>query len=343
MWQVIGQDRNLVLLDRSLKEKSIAHAYLFVGPRHVGKRTLALNLAQALNCEGLEPPCGQCRSCRRILEGKHADVIPIGLNSKTEISIDDVREARHLANLPPYEGKCKVFIVNDAEYLSNEASNALLKILEEPPSKVVWLLLACEESRLLPTVVSRCHRLELKPMRVRQIERVLIDSRSTPSDEARLLARLACGCLGWALSASADDNLLKQRFQRINKLASLLDASLHQRFAYAQELATEFSQDRRTVAEVMPMWLGLWHDFMLDKCSYREAITNIDYEETIEAISRQLTLIEIKDFITKLYSAIEDISKNVNALLTLELLMLNMPGKGIIDGQGSRSSFQARR
>ncbi len=343
MWQVLGQDRNLALLDRSLKENSIAHAYLLVGPRHVGKRTLAVNLAQALNCDGFEPPCGQCRSCRRILEGKHADVIAIGLDSRTEISIDDIREARRLANLPPYEGKCKVFIVNDAEYLSNEASNALLKILEEPPPKVVWLLLACEENRLLPTVVSRCHRLELKPMPVKQIERILIDSRSTRSDEARLLARLACGCLGWALSASADDNLLKQRSETIDKLASLLDASLHQRFAYAQELAREFSQDRRTVAEVMPMWLGLWHDFMLAKCSYEEAITNIDYEETIEAISRQLTLIEIKDFMAKLYSAIEDISKNVNALLTLELLMLNMPRKEVIDGQGSMGAFQARR
>lgn len=343
MWQVIGQDRNLALLDRSLKDNSIAHAYLFVGPRHVGKRTLALNLAQALNCEGFEPPCGQCRSCRRILQGKHADVIPIALDSKTEISIDDVREARRLANLPPYEGKCKVFIINDAEYLSNEASNALLKILEEPPSKVVWLLLACDERRLLPTVVSRCHRLELKPMPVKQIERILVDSYSIPSDQARLLARLACGCLGWALSTLANDNLLKQRFQRLDTLTSLLDAGLHQRFAYAQELAREFSQDRRTIAEIMPIWLGLWQDFMLTKCSYKETITNIDYGDTIEAISRQLTLIEIKDFIAKLYLAIDDIFKNANALLTLELLMLNMPRKGTIDGQGSRGSFQARR
>lgn len=343
MWQVIGQDRDLALLDRSLKESSIAHAYLFVGPRHVGKRTLALNLAQALNCEGFEPPCGQCRSCRRILEGKHADVIPIGLDSKTEISIDDVREARRLANLPPYEGKCKVFIIDDAEYLSNEASNALLKVLEEPPPKVVWLLLACDEGRLLPTVVSRCHRLALRPMPAKQIERILVDSYGIPPDRARLLARLGRGCLGWALSALANDNLLEQRFQRTDTLIFLLNAGLQQRFAYAQELAREFSQDRRTVAEVMPIWLGLWHDFMLTKCSRREAITNIDYVETIEAISRQLTLAEIKDFIANLYSAIEDISKNANALLTLELLMLSMPRKGTVDGQGSRSSFQTRR
>lgn len=343
MWQVVGQDKNVALLDRSLKEDSMAHAYLFVGPRHVGKRTLALNLAQALNCDGFEPPCGQCRSCRRILEGKHADVILIGLDSKTEISIDDVREARRLANLPPYEGKCKVFMVRDAEYLSNEASNALLKILEEPPSRVVWLLLACEERRLLPTVVSRCRRLELRPMPVRQMERILVDSCGTPPVEAKLLARLSCGCLGWALAASADDKLLKQRFQRIDKLTSLLNASLQQRFAYAQELAREFGRDRRTTAEVMQIWLGLWHDFMLTKCSCQEAITNIDYGETIGTCARQLTLVQIKDFIAKLYLATEDISKNVNVLLTLEVLMLNMPKKEMMNGQGSRSSLQARR
>lgn len=342
MWQVMGQDKNLALLDRSLKESSIAHAYLLVGPHHVGKRTLALNLAQALNCDDLEPPCGQCRSCRRIHEGKHADVIPIGLNSKTEISIDDVREAQRLANLPPYEGRCKVFIVHDAEYLSNEASNALLKILEEPPPKVVWLLLACEERRLLPTVVSRCHRLELKPMPVKQIERVLVDSCGTP-EQAKLLARLSCGCLGWALSAAANDKLLKQRFERIDKLTSLLHASLQQRFTCAQELAREFSRDRRTAAEVMQIWLGLWHDFMLTKCSYEEAITNIDYAETVEAYARQLTLVQIKDFIARLYSATEDISKNVNALLTLEVLMLDMPRKERMNGQASRGSFQTRR
>ena len=112
MWQVIGQDKVLSLLDYSLKTDAIAHAYLLVGPRHVGKGTLAINLAQALNCDGPELPCGQCRSCQRILEGKHADVTPIGLDSKTEIGIDDIRGLQRSASLPPYEGKCKVFIID---------------------------------------------------------------------------------------------------------------------------------------------------------------------------------------------------------------------------------------
>jgi DNA polymerase-3 subunit delta' len=207
MWQVIGQDKILSLLDYSLETNAIAHAYLVAGPRHVGKGTLAFNLAQALNCDSPEPPCGQCRSCQRILEGKHADVIPLGLDSKTEIGIDDIRGLQRLANLPPYEGKYKVFIIDDAEYLSTEAANSLLKILEEPPQRVVWLLLAAEEEHLLPTIISRCQRLELKPVPSEQVQETLVNSYNIEANRAKLLAQLCHGRFGWALSALANDDI----------------------------------------------------------------------------------------------------------------------------------------
>lgn len=325
MWQVIGQDKILALLGHSLKEDNLAHAYLLVGPRHVGKRTLALNLAQALNCDDPEPPCGQCHSCHRILEGKHADVTSLGLDSKVEIGIDDIRGLQRLANLPPYEGKCKVFIIDEAEYLSTEAANSLLKILEEPPPKVVWLLLAAEERHLLPTIISRCQRLELKPMPSKQIQQILTDSYNVDLAKAKLLARLCHGCLGWALSALADDDLLHQRSQKIDKLASLLTASLEQRFAYAQELAIQFSQTRRSTMEVMDTWLNWWHDLMLIKGDYKEAITNVDYEVILEKQANEMSLKEIKNFTATLCLIEEDISRNVNARLAFESLMLNMP------------------
>jgi len=325
MWQVIGQDKILALLGHSLKEDNIAHAYLLVGPRHVGKGTLALNLAQALNCDDPEPPCSQCHSCHRILEGKHADVTSLGLDSQVEIGIDDIRGLQRLANLPPYEGKCKVFIIDEAEYLSTEAANSLLKILEEPPPKVVWLLLAAEERRLLPTIISRCQRLELKPMPSKQIQQILTDSYNVDLDKAKLLVRLCHGCLGWALSSLADNELLHQRSQKIDELASLLTASLEQRFAYAQELAIQFNQDRRSIMEVMDTWLNWWHDLMLIKGDYKEAITNVDYEVILEKQANEMSLKEIKDFTATLCLTEEDISRNVNARLALESLMLNMP------------------
>jgi DNA polymerase III subunit delta' len=327
MWQVIGQDKILSLLDYSLKSDAVAHAYLLVGPRHVGKGTLAINLAQALNCDGPELPCGQCRSCQRILEGKHADVTPIGLDSKTEIGIDDIRGLQRLANLPPYEGKCKVFIIDDAEYLSTEAANSLLKILEEPPPRVVWLLLAAEEEHLLPTIISRCQRLELKPVPSEQVQEVLINSYKVDADKAKLLAQLCHGRLGWAVSTLANGDILEQRSRRIDKLVSVWTANLEQRFAYAQELASQFSQNRKDGAEIIEMWLDWWRDLMLIKGGCREAIINVDYETTLEEQARGLSLSEIEGFLTNLGLLQENISKNVNPRLAWEWLMLNLPRK----------------
>ncbi len=325
MWQVIGQDKILSLLDHGLKTDAIAHAYLLVGPRHVGKGTLAINLAQALNCEGSGPPCGQCRSCQRIREGKHTDVTSIGLDSRTEIGIDDIRALQRLANLPPYEGKCKVLIIDGAEYLSTEAANALLKILEEPPPRVVWLLLAADEERLLPTIISRCQRLELKPVPSERVQEVLVNSYDADGDKAKLLTRLCHGRLGWALSALADCDMLEQRSQRIDRLASLLTAGTEQRFAYAQELASQFSQDRKAAAEITEIWVDWWRDLMLVKGGCQEAIINVDFETVLNKQASGLSLSGIKEFLTNLGLLQEAISKNVSPRLALEWLMLNLP------------------
>jgi len=325
MWQVIGQDKILSLLDYSLKTNAVAHAYLLVGPRHVGKGTLAINLAQALNCDGQEVPCGECRSCRRIREGKHADITPVRLDSRTEIGIDDIRGLQRLANLPPYEGKCKVFIIDEAEYLSTEAANSLLKILEEPPPRVVWLLLAVEEERLLSTIISRCQRLELKPVPSERVQEVLVNSYNVDGDKAKLLTRLCHGRLGWALSALADCDVLEQRSHRIERLISLLAAGLEERFAYAQELANQFSQDRRAGAEIAEIWLDWWRDLMLIKGGCQEAVINVDYETVLEEQARGLTLSEIKEFLANLGLLREAVSRNVNPRLALEWLMLNLP------------------
>jgi DNA polymerase-3 subunit delta' len=328
MWQVIGQDKILSLLDYSLKANAIAHAYLLVGPQHVGKGTLAINLAQALNCDGSEVPCGECRSCQRIREGKHADITPIGLDSRTEIGIDDIRGLQRLANLPPYEGKCKVFIIDEAEYLSTEAANSLLKILEEPPPRVVWLLLAAEEERLLPTIISRCQRLELKSVPSERVQEILVNSYNVDADRANLLTQLCHGRLGWALSALADCDILEQRSQRIDRLVSLSTAGIEQRFAYARELASQFSQDRKAGAEIIEIWFDWWRDLMLIRGGCQEAIINVDYRRVLEEQARELSLSEIMEFLTNLGLLEEAVSKNVNPRLALEWLMLTLPRRG---------------
>ena len=161
MWSTVGQKRALALFENSLRRGRPAHAYLLVGPAHVGKMTLARDLAMALNCQRGVPPCGECASCRRISAATHSDVQVIGLGKnadgkqQTEIGIEDIRQMQHSANLPPFEGKCKVFIIDGAELLSIEAANCLLKTLEEPAPTVVFVLLTAKEELLPLTVVSR--------------------------------------------------------------------------------------------------------------------------------------------------------------------------------------------
>ncbi len=334
MWQVIGQNRVVSLLKRSLEKKAVAHAYLFVGPAHVGKMTLALNLAQALNCEAAEPPCGECLSCQKIASTKHADVQIIGLTtnedstetkSRAEIGIDQIRQMQHSASLPPFEGKYKVFIIDGVEQLSNEAANCLLKTLEEPVGKVIFILLTINDKLLLTTVISRCQRLELSPPAITEVEAALNSHWGIEPQRAKLLARLSHSRLGWALSASLDDSLLQQRAEKMQRLVDIINADYEESFTYAAELAAQFSQKRESVQEVLALWLDWWRDLLLVKIGCNEAITNVDLEATLIDSARSYKLTQIRAFINSIQAAGEQLRQNANPQLVLEVLMFSIP------------------
>lgn len=342
MWQTVGQPKVVALLKHSLEAGSLAHAYLFIGLPHVGKTTLALDLACALNCDSAEPPCGECASCRRILDGKYADVTFLGLNSaagsgkarpKQEIGINDVKELQRSASLSAYEGKYKIFIVDGAEYLSDEAANCLLKVLEEPPSNVIILILTSKKTRLLATLVSRCQQIELQPLSVEEVERILIEVHDIDVDKAKLLAHLSQGCLGWALIASDDEVHLQQRAGKISDLLSLFSAGWEERFAYAARL----ENDRKSGEEIIKLWLSWWRDVMLVKCDCKQSITNVDYTSTLESWAESLGLLEIRDFINSLCDSLKHVSRNANLQLVFEVLILNMPGREGKPGQKTMS------
>lgn len=344
MWQVIGQTRAVSLLQRSLERDAVAHAYLCTGPPHVGKMTLALNLAQALNCESAEPPCGVCESCQQIILAKHADVQIIGLTSngnqieaktRTEIGIDQIREIQHSASLPPFEGKHKVFIIDGAELLSIEAANCLLKTLEEPADKVIFILLTINENLLPATVISRCQRLELPPMPASEIEAALNNRDDIEPDKARLLAKLSHGCLGWAISATLDDSLLQQRTEKLSRLLEIIDADYEERFTYTSELATQFSRNRRTVREVLDLWIDWWRDLLLVKAGCSDNITNVDRLTTLHGMAEGYTLGQVKAVINSIELAGEQLKQNANPRLVLEVLMLDIPRR---EGRATENS-----
>jgi len=337
MWEIVGQSKVVSLLQHSLEKQATAHAYLLVGPRHVGKMTLARDLAKALNCTAAEPPCGECDSCQKIARGKHADVQVIGLGSndngtaetrsQAEISIEQIRELQHSANLPPFEGKHKAFIIDQAELLSHEAANCLLKTLEEPSPRVVFLLMTTNEKLLPATVISRCQRLELSPLTATEVETALTTRWGTVPDKARLLARLCHGCLGWAITANGDDSLLQDRTNQLEKLLGIIDADNEGRFDHASQLATQFTQNRDGFPRVIELWLDWWRDLLLIKVDRTDLVTNVDLLDNLTSRAQDYTLHQIRRVIDSIQTTRDQLKQNVNPRLALEVLMLSIPEK----------------
>ena len=333
MWQVIGQDRILSSLRHSLETGTLVHAYLLVGPAHIGKMTLAINLAMALNCQQAEPPCGECTSCQKIYTANHPDVRVISLLKNGEtgeaklISIDQIKDIQHDANLPPFEGKHKVFIIDGAEMMSVDAANCLLKTLEEPTEKVTFVLLTTNEKLLPETVVSRCQRLELRPLPAEEVAAALKINAGVDEDRARLLAILSRGCPGWALAVAADESLLEHRNESLDRITEILDAGYNERFEAISRMAAQFTQNRMAVYDTLELWVDFWRDLMMVKLDCQDLITNLDRKNEIIKIAGEYQLSQITGAIDSIRLAAEQFGRNANPRLTLEVLMLDIPGK----------------
>lgn len=169
--EVSGENEIVKSLKLSLKNKSMAHAYLFSGPRGVGKTTIARLIAKGVNCLNLKEngePCNECKNCKAINEGRFSDLIEIDAASNR--SIDEIRSLKEKINYQPVEGLKKVYIIDEAHMLTKEAFNALLKTLEEPPAHVIFILATTELEKILPTIISRCQRYDFKPLDLEEMK-----------------------------------------------------------------------------------------------------------------------------------------------------------------------------
>src|SRR4051812_47194285 len=309
-WPVVGQERAITMLRRSIRDNLLTHAYLFTGPSGVGKRTLALAFAMALNCEadpleGMsapDVPCGYCPSCGRILRGEHPDLHEVNLETQAavdseggrkaapakELKIDTIREMQHTVGLSPYMGRWKVYAVGDAERMNEEASNALLKTLEEPPAQTMLILLASDESGVLPTVSSRCLQVPLRLLSREAMTAALTSEWGAGQEQAERLAALSGGRLGWAVRMLESPAGLAQRSAALEDIALLSGSAVAQRINTAAEFAKRFTNARPELYAALDVWESWWRDVLVMKSAAPELVMNVDQLPALTAVARRV-------------------------------------------------------
>ncbi|MDR7866099.1 MAG: DNA polymerase III subunit delta' [Sporomusaceae bacterium] len=205
-WEdIAGHGEVTAMLRNMLSSGRMPHALLFVGPAGIGKMLVARTLAAAILCGAGAEPCGECPSCRLVAQGAHPDLVVLAAEGAS-LKIDQIRALQHEAALAPYYGAGRVFLIEEAERLTVQAANSLLKILEEPPAGSVFILTAASQHAMLPTVVSRCRVFTFRPLAPEALARLLA-ARGADGTRAATAARLSGGRVGEALVLLAEGGL----------------------------------------------------------------------------------------------------------------------------------------
>jgi len=326
-WNYYGNAAAVALLRSHVATGSLRQAYLFSGPSGVGRRTLALRFAQAVNC--LNPPqagsyCGVCRACKLIAEMRHPDLEIVAAEQREGVlRVEQIRELQHHLSLAPYEAHYRIALLLRFEEANQNAQNALLKTLEEPPPKVLILITAEDTESLLPTIVSRCEIVRLRPMATQALAQTLLEQQAAEASLATQIARLAAGRPGIAIHLLNHPQERQKLYQTITDHLHLLSASYLERFALAEHFAREL-----TKAELIPLlenWLSFWRDVSLSAYSDQQSLTYPDFSEPAAVIAAQVGREQCLQVLRQLRQTLEFLQGNVNLRLALEVLFLNLP------------------
>ena len=308
--------------------QKVSHAYILNGEDKSGKMMLAEAFAMALQCEeAISEPCMNCRSCRQAVDHNQPDIIYVSHEKPNVISVDDIR---HQINndivIKPFSSKYKIYIVDEAEKMTVQAQNALLKTLEEPPAYVVILLLTTRADAFLPTILSRCITLKLKPLYDEVIRDYLMDHLQVQKEDADLYTAFARGNLGKAIALSSSDSFVEVRFS----VMSLLKNSRNMDIVQMLETVKQWKEDRLQIQECLE-FMQLWYrDVLMFKATQEiEGIIFREEYKFIREMASKSSFRGIEEILEALDKARQRLEANVNYELTMELLLLTIKENGI--------------
>ncbi len=320
---IIGHEQIIEHLQNAIRMDRVSHAYILDGEAGSGKKLLAFAFAQTLQCEqGGTEACGKCRSCMQAESGNQPDIIRVVHEKKGSIGVEDIR-AQLCGDIliRPYGSPRKIYIVDEAEKMTVQAQNALLKTLEEPPPYGVILLLTDNLEAFLPTILSRCVTLRLRPVKDEQIRKYLMEELHIPDYQAEVCATFARGNVGKAMRLAKSDRFaeLKSRVLRLLRRIHALDLS---EITEAVQAATEGREDMDDYFDLMLFW---YRDVLVFKATRQ--IDGLVFPDEINYISAQASRSSYEG-LEHILNAIEKarmrLKANVSLELTLELLMLTI-------------------
>jgi DNA polymerase-3 subunit delta' len=319
---IYGHEKKIEIIQKALAQKRIGHAYLFTGIPAVGKKTLAREFVKALNCEkedALHDSCGECSSCRKIQKGNHLDVFFVEANGQF-IRIDAIREIREQMKCRPLEARRRVFVIDDADKMNDQAANALLKILEEPSPSNILILVTARPYSMPSTIISRCQHVRFNPLRFDTVAKFLVDRMGMDNKRALLLAGLSGGSIGHAMELNEDDIVIYRT--ELLKLLSMIQRD--DPFSLIN-FASFLGQGKKEIKQGLDILSTFFRDALVFKeTRKKEMLINQDSSSFISTQAARLSGGQILRNIELVERAGETIEQNVNKSLTLETMAFKL-------------------
>ncbi|MDO4332972.1 MAG: DNA polymerase III subunit [Eubacteriales bacterium] len=320
---IIGQEQIREHLQTALRLHKVSHAYIINGERSSGKEFIAKIFAMALQCErGGEEPCQECHSCKQALSGNHPDIIRLIHEKPNTISVEDIRtQINQDMGIKPYQGPYKVYLINEGEKMTVQAQNALLKTLEEPPEYGVILILTSSLESLLPTILSRCVVLNMRPVRDDLVKKYLMETLRIPDYKAEVCTAFARGNIGRAKLLASSEEFEKVREEAVTLLKYINEMEISEIVAAIRKI-TEYQFDVTDYLDILSIW---YRDVLMFK-AMNDANHLIFREEIqyIKKVADRSSYEGIETVLGALDKAKARLAANVSFDLTMELLLLTI-------------------